>query len=82
MNKELKDYTTDELRAEISRRYKEKKAADALKPRCRNCANVILDGPYLGMWGRCRVRTYVRKGRTYYYCVSPSGHCEKFEPKE
>lgn len=79
---ELNEYTTEELRAELRRRYAEKKAADALKPRCRNCANVILDGPYLGLWGRCRVRTYVRKGRTYNYCVSPSGHCEKFKTKE
>lgn len=78
----LSEYTTEELRAEIGRRYAAKKAADALKPRCRNCKHCA-DLGFGYMKGlRCMARTFVMKGRTWNYCVSPSGHCDKFEPKE
>ena len=80
--KGLDAYTTDELRAELSRRYKEKKAADALKPRCRNCKH-FKDLGFGFMKGlRCMARTYVMHGKTWNYQATRSGHCDKFEPKE
>lgn len=81
-NMELSEYTTEELRAELSRRYKEKKAADALKPRCRNCKYLMRET--IGGWfvaTRCGARTYKLRGRDTHYCVRPSGHCDKFEKK-
>jgi hypothetical protein len=78
----LSEYSTEELRAELSRRYAEKKAADALKPRCRNCKH-FKDLGYGFMKGLCcMARTYVMYGKTWNYHVTRSGHCDKFELKE
>lgn len=78
----LQGYTTEELRAELSRRYAEKKAADALKPRCRNCKHLKDLGCGYMKGLRCMARTYVMHGQTWNYQVTRSGHCDKFEPKE
>ena len=79
---ELSEYTTEELRAELKRRHSEKRAADALKPRCRNCKHLMREP--IGEWfvsTRCGARTYKLRGRDVHYCVSLSGHCDKFERK-
>lgn len=81
--KKLDEYTDGELRAELKRRYAEKKAADALKPRCRNCKHLMRET--IGSWfvaTRCGARTYKLRGRDTHYCVKLSGHCEKWEPKK
>lgn len=85
---ELKDYTDEELKAEIKRRaeirraQKEEEMKKAL--RCRNCKHCK---PVHSPWGRlhyfqCMARTWGKKYPRH-YTVSPSKQaCEKFERKE
>lgn len=79
---ELKDYTTEELKAELKRRVEIKKAqkAEELKTalRCRNCKHCAKN--IIGY--KCAIRTY---GKTYKrnYCVSLSTKaCDLFERKD
>lgn len=77
---ELKDYTTEELRAEIKRRYALKKEEDKKKLRCRNCLH-CKQHPYGFNVFLCDTRTWGKK-RPRNYCVKPSTPaCEKFENK-
>lgn len=82
---ELKDYTIEELKSELSRRnkilkaQKEEERRNAL--RCRNCKHFThKEGwPYITM---CSIRTW---GKTYvrHYAVKAcTKACEKFERKE
>lgn len=85
---ELKDYTTEELKAELKRRVELKKAqkAEEMKTakRCRNCKHCE---PVLMPWGQlhyfqCMARTWGKKYPRH-YTVSPSRPaCDKFERKE
>jgi hypothetical protein len=82
---ELKDYTTEELRAEIKRRNELAKEAKMQEPRCRNCKhltnNPLTNNP---PWVRkylCGVRTW-GKIYTRHYCVKLcTKACDKFESK-
>ena len=81
---ELKDYSTEELKAELRRRVEEKKAqrAEEMKTalRCRNCKHCVVKPN----WVRqhiCMARTWGKKYPRH-YTVSPSRPaCEKFERK-
>ena len=83
---ELKDYTTEELKAELKRRVEEKKAqkAEEMKNalRCRNC-RYCLKYP-ISKWSnayKCMERTWGKKYPRN-YCVSLSKKaCELFERK-
>ena len=77
---ELKDYTIEELRAEIKRRNELTKEAKKQESRCRNCKHIMnhpkVSGVYL-----CAARTW---GKTYarHYCVKLcTKACDKFENK-
>ena len=79
---ELKDYTIEELKAELKRRTEEKrtKKAEEMKTalRCRNCKHCIPHPNFPKMY-RCLARTW---GKTIKrnYVVSPSNKaCELFE---
>lgn len=78
---ELKDYTTEELRAEIKRRYELEKEAKKKEPRCRNCKHLMNHPHVRGMY-LCGARTW---GKTYtrHYCVKLcTKACDKFELKD
>ena len=82
---ELKDYSTEELKAELKRRVDLAKAqkAEEMKTalKCRNCKHCS-PNPNWNLQYMCMARTY---GKTYtrHYCVSLSKKaCEKFERKE
>ena len=83
---ELKDYTTEELKAELKRRVEEKKAqkAEEMKNalRCRNCKHIVLANN--SKWpaaDTCAIRTWGEKYPRHYW-VSPSQKaCDKFERK-
>ena len=86
---ELKDYSTEELRAELKRRNAEEKAKKDSTLRCRMCK-------YWGevsYWGLSKNYHYVNESRScrffktkngkYYRCHSASQlACEYFERKE
>lgn len=78
---ELKDYTTEELKAEIKRRAELARAqkTEEMKTalRCRNCKHLVLsEWPHRDT---CAVRTWGKKYPRH-YCVSPSTKaCDKFE---
>lgn len=77
---ELKDYTTEELRAEIKRRNDLAKEAKLQEPRCRNCKHLTNHPHFIKMYF-CAVRTW---GKTYKrnYCVKLwTKACDKFESK-
>lgn len=86
---ELKDYTTEQLKAELKRRVEEKKALKAEEMRtalrCRNCKHCV-PNPNIPSWCRgnyciCNVRTWGKKQR--HYATRPSTKaCELFERKE
>jgi len=82
---ELKDYTTEQLKAELKRRYEEKKAlkAEEMKTalRCRNCVHCVNYPNWTNLY-HCEVRTCGKK-IVRNYCVRPSQKaCDKFERKE
>lgn len=83
--KELKDYTTEELKAEIKRRTELAKAqrAEEMKNtvRCRNCKHCV---PFSN-WSRshiCMARTWGKKYPRHYTVSLSKQGCEKFERKE
>ena len=86
---ELKDYTTEELRAELKRRNAEEKAKKASVLRCRMCKH----WGEVSYWGLSADYHYVRESRSckffktnngkYYRCHRASQPaCEHFERKE
>lgn len=82
---ELKDYTTEQLKAELKRRVDERKAqrAEEMKTalRCRNCKHCT-PHPQGYNFYHCSVRTW-GKNIVRNYCVKPfQKACELFERKE
>lgn len=78
---ELSEYTTEELRAELSRRYAALKEARQNEPRCRNCVH-CRPNPTFPQFFQCVARTW---GKKYVrnYCVKPYQKvCELYERKE
>lgn len=79
---ELKDYTVEELKAELKRRAELKKQAMAQVARCRNCRHLVPDDKGWCYAYKCGVRTFTMHGRTYHYTVSPSKKaCDMYEKK-
>ena len=87
---ELKDYTTEELKAEIKRRNELARAqkAEEMKTalRCRNCKHCV-PSPNVPSWccGNyciCNVRTWGKNHLRHYAVRSYQKACEKFERKE
>lgn len=79
---ELKDYTIEELKAELKRRVELAKIQKAEEMenalRCRNCKHCVAANSW-GNFYQCAVRTYGKKF-TRHYCVNPSTKaCDKFE---
>ena len=84
---ELKDYTEEQLRAELKRRYDERQKERESIKRCRHCEYMQKSGysTYL-----CMARTYTVKNRydkdkprVINYSVNKSSKaCEKFKQKE
>lgn len=83
---ELKDYTTEELKAELKRRSEEKKAERNKIKRCRMCKHwgevnyfgTPTNGSVFGINRCCKFFTN-KKGK-YYKCHMPSQPaCEHFE---
>ena len=86
---ELKDYTTEELKAEISRRYAAKKAERDAIPRCRMCVHfgeITYYGKpvvYDGYTRETSCQFHKTKNGRYYRTHQPSQPaCEHFERKE
>ena len=81
---ELKDYTTEQLKAELKRRVEEKKAqkAEEMKTalRCRNCKHCV-PNPNWGMQYLCMARTWGKKYPRHYTVSLSKKACEKFERK-
>ena len=85
---ELKDYTTEELRAELKRRYTEEKAKKASILRCRMCKH----WGAINYWGKPTSYSvgnnrpcifFKTKNGKYYRCHRASQPaCENFEKKE
>ena len=86
---ELKDYTTEELRAELKKRNAEEKAKKASVLRCRMCKH----WGEINYWGNpinyttiCNNRSckfFKTKNGKYYRCHNASQlACENFERKE
>lgn len=82
---ELKDFTTEELKAELKRRAEIARAqkAEEMKTalRCRNCKHCV-PNPRWPMVHICDVRTYGKKYQRNYSVKSAMKACEKFERKE
>ncbi len=82
---ELKDYTAEELKAELKRRTEIAKAqkAEEMKTalRCRNCRHCA-PNPKWPIQYQCMVRTWGKKYPRH-YCVNLSNKaCDKFERKD
>lgn len=76
----LKDFTDEELRAELKRRSDEKKAENAKALRCRNCVHIFQPCEYSSY--KCKARGYMLRGYAQNYVVSPSRKaCEHFKLK-
>ena len=81
---ELKDYSTEELKAELKRRVELRKAqkAEEMKTakRCRNCKHCELNSN----WGRtyiCMARTWGKVNPRHYTVPLSQPACELFERK-
>lgn len=85
---ELKDYTEEQLRAELKRRYDERQKERESIKRCRHCEYMQRFKEY-DLYN-CRVRTFTRKNRydknnpiVVHYSVKKSDKaCDKFKQKE
>ena len=78
---ELKDYTLEELQAEIKRRKLAIQEEKDAEKRCRHCIHFYNDDVYQKT--KCAVRTFKIKGLTHNYIVSKSRKaCEQFKQKE
>ena len=86
---ELKDYTIEELRAELKRRNAEERAKKASVLRCRMCKHWgaidywgnPIGYPYYGRTQPCKF--FKTKNGKYYRCHNASQlACEHFERKE
>lgn len=82
---ELKDYTTEELKAELKRRVELGKArkAEEMKTalRCRNC-KYCTTNPNWRWQHLCMARTWGKKYPRHYTISLSKKACEKFERKE
>ena len=84
---ELKDYTIEELKAEIKRRNEAKKAEKDSIDRCRNCKFLYIETHPTATWlktPKCSARTYFyhKSNKIMNYIVKPSSKaCEKYERK-
>ena len=77
---ELNDYTTEELRAEIKRRWLLEQEEKKKALRCRNCVHCIQHPSVYKMY-LCDARTWGKK-IVRNYCVNLSDKaCELFENK-
>ena len=77
---ELKDYTTEELRAEIKRRNALVKEAKKQELRCRNCKH-LMNHPHANYMYLCGVRTWGKKYKRNYCVKLHTKACDKFENK-
>ena len=85
---ELKDYTEEQLRAELKRRYEERQKERESIKRCHHCEYMQRFKDY-DLYN-CRVRTFTRKNRfdrnnpiVVHYSVNKSDKaCDKFKQKE
>lgn len=85
---ELKDYTEEQLRAELKRRYDERQKERESIKRCRHCEYMQRFKDY-DLYNCC-VRTFTRKNRydknnpiVVHYSVKKSDKaCDKFKQKE
>lgn len=81
---ELKDYTDEQLKAELKRRAAVKREATANIPRCRNCKHLFDDSK--DVWYhvyKCDARTFIMYKRKHHYIVPLSKRaCELYEKKE
>lgn len=82
---ELKDYTTEELKAELKRRAELRKMekAEEIKTakRCRNCKYCV-ENPNWNKLYICMARTWGKKYPRHYTVKLSKQACEKFERKE
>ena len=82
---ELKDYTTEELRAELKRRAEISRAkkAEEMKTarRCRNCKHCVPNRTWVKTY-LCMARTWGKKYPTHYTVSLSTKACDKFERKE
>lgn len=82
---ELKDYTTEELKAELKRRIEAERArkADEMKTalRCRNCKHCAPNHNFQSMY-LCMARTWGTKYPRHYTVVPSKKACDEFERKE
>lgn len=83
---ELKDYTTEELKAELKRRVELRKAQKAQEMktalRCRNCKHC--QEAKISYWIRgyqCMARTYGKKHPRHYVVALSKPACDLFERK-
>lgn len=81
---ELKDYTTEELKAELKRRVELRKAQKAEETktakRCRNCKHCAPNPNWERMY-LCMARTWGTKNPRHYTVTLSKKACEKFEHK-
>lgn len=87
---ELKDYTTEQLKAELKRRAEIARAQKAEEMKtaliCRNCKYCV-PNPKVPTWCKgayriCEVRTWGKKTQHNYSVRNSHKACDKFERKE
>ena len=76
----IKDYTTEELRAEIKRRNELAKEAKMQEPRCRTCKHIINTPTWTKLYV-CGVRTYGKTYKNNYRVNLWTKACDKYEKK-
>lgn len=86
---ELKDYTTEELRAEIKRRYSLVQAEKAKVKRCKHCSHwgeiTYFGEPNKGLpigGSKCCIFFTTKSGKHYKCHIPSQPSCEHFEEKK
>lgn len=82
---ELKDYTEEQLKAELKRRVELRKAqkAEEMKTakRCRNCKHCVSNSNWRRTY-MCMIRTWGKNHPRNYNVALSKPACDKFERKE
>ena len=78
---ELKDYTTEELRAEIKRRWLLEQEEKKKVPRCRNCVHCVRHPSGWANMYLCDARTWGKKRKRNYVVNLSNKACVLFKNK-
>lgn len=76
---DLKNFTDEQLKAELRKRMDERKVSKESQKRCRNCKHFGVSPMGVGNVCLHPERRYIAKGVEHFYNIKPYSKCDKHE---